>query len=212
MLFTIIKQELAINIKNLSGLTHSLMFFLITISIFAITTNIDSNAIAIAIMWTCLTFAILLASSGQFQKDFDDGTFEQLYLSGYAFELIILAKIFANWLFNVVPLIIALPVIAVILKIPSDLIVDLILIAGVASLIINFMVSFGTSLTLSASSTSSLLTILVLPLLIPIIIFANTALDSNFTVSIKFLTTLLVFLSPALTFATAAAVRVNIVD
>ncbi len=212
MLLSIIKQELIINIKNSSNLVQSLVFFLITASIFAITTNIDNINLAVAIIWVCLTFAILLGCNQQFQRDFDDGTFEQLYLSGYLFELIILVKIFANWLFNTLPLIIILPIVALILKIPSNLIVDLILIALIASLLINFLVSFGTSLTLSTNSTSSLLTILVLPLSIPTIIFANSGLNGDFMVAIKLLFGLLIFLTPILTLATSAAVRINVVD
>ncbi len=217
MFLSIIKQELAINIKNSSNLVQSLIFFLITTSIFAITTNIDNIDTALAIMWICLTFAILLSSNQQFQRDFDDGTFEQLYLSGYVFELIILAKIIANWLFNTLPLIIILPIIALILKVPNSLIFDslifnLVAIALIASLLINFTVSFGSSLTLSANSSSSLLIILVLPLLIPIIIFANAAFGGDFIVSVKFLLAILIFLVPILTLATAYATRISLVE
>jgi heme exporter protein B len=212
MLLSIIKQEFAISIKNLSNLAQSMIFFLITASIFALTTNSNSTEISISIIWICLTFAILLSSNQQFQRDFDDGTFEQLYLSGYVFELIILAKIIANWLFNTLPLIIILPIIALILKIPSSLIFDLVAISLIASLLINFMVSFGSSLTLSANSSSSLLIILVLPLLIPIIIFANAAFGGDFTTSIKLLLAILTFLAPILIFGTALATKISLIE
>jgi heme exporter protein B len=212
MFFYIIKQELTINLKNLSNLTHCLIFFLITTSIFAITTNIDNKAIAIAIIWICLIFGILLSSGHLFQQDFEDGTLEQLYLSGYIFEIIILAKVIANWLFNVLPLIIILPIIAMILKIPNNLLGHLILIALITSLLISFLVSFGASLTLSANSTSAMITVLILPLLIPTIIFANLGVESDFIASAKILVSLLIFLIPILTFATSLAIKVNITD
>jgi heme exporter protein B len=212
MLLAIIKQELTISIKNASNLVQSLVFFLITISIFAITTNINDTNIAIAIIWICLTFAILLASNQQFQRDFDDGTFEQLYLSGYVFEIIILTKIFANWLFNTLPLIVILPIIALILKVPSNLFFDLIAISLISSLLINFMVSFASSLTLCANSSSCLLTILVLPLLVPIMIFANTAFNGDFAISIKLLLAIFIFLAPILTFGTSLAIKLGLVD
>ncbi len=212
MLSSLIRQELIINIKSSGNLAQSLVFLLITASIFAFTTNIDNTATSVAIIWVCLTFAILLGCNQQFQQDFDDGTLEQLYLSGYVFELIILTKIFANWLFNTLPLIIFLPIIALILKIPENLILDLITVAIIASLIINFLVSFGTSLTLSTNSTSSLLIILILPLTIPTIIFANAGLTNDFGAAIKLLLGLLIFLIPILTFATSAAIKINVVD
>ncbi|MFT5703418.1 MAG: heme exporter protein B [Rickettsiales bacterium] len=211
MFLNLIKQEFLIQLRNPSGLLQSIVFFLISTSLFAITTNIENDTTAIAIIWICLTFAILLSSS-QFQKDFDDGTFEQLFLSGQIFELIILSKIISNWLFNSLPLIITLPIISLLFGLRSELLINLFITAIIASLIINFLVSFGSSLTLSSNQTSSLLTILILPLLIPIIIFANLALGGDFVVSIKFLLAILVFLTPILTYTTSVAIRTNIVD
>jgi len=215
MILAVIKQQLLVNLKSPSSIIHPLIFFLITTSIFAITIDTYNSGVAIAIIWVCLIFAILL-STDQWQKDFGDGTFEQLILSGYAFEIIIFTKIISGWLLNSLPLIIILPIIALLLRLDSSLIINLLIVAIIATLIINFLVSFGASLTLSANSTSSLLTILVLPLLIPIIIFANSALGGNlgenFVISIKFLFALLIFLIPALTFATAAAVKLNVID
>ncbi|MFT6107001.1 MAG: heme exporter protein B [Rickettsiales bacterium] len=211
MFSVLIKQEFLLQIKNPSGLIQSIVFFMISTSIFAITTNIEKDTTAIAIIWICLTFAILL-SSGQFQKDFDDGTFEQLFLSGEVFELIILNKIISNWLFNSLPLLVILPIIGLLFGLANNLIINLSITAIIASVIINFLVSFGSSLTLSSNQTSALLTVLILPLLIPIIIFANLALGGDFAISIKFLLAILIFLAPILTYATAAAIRTNVVD
>lgn len=211
MPFFIIKQEFIINIKNLGNLMQSLIFLLITTSIFAITTSNDNPTIAFAIIWICLVFAILLACN-QLQRDFDDGTFEQLYLSGYIFELIILVKIISNWLFAALPLIIILPIVAIFLKIPSDLILNLFLVALLSSFLISFLANFGSSLILSAKSNSALLSILVLPLLIPVVIFSNCALGQEPLVPIKLLLAITIFLLPVLTFATAASVRIHLID
>lgn len=211
MFLNIIKHDLLIQLKNPIGIIQSVIFFIIATSIFGITTNIDNSSNSIAIIWVILSFAILLSSSN-FQKDFEDGSFEQLILSGYFFEIIILAKIIAGWISNSLPLILILPIIAIFLKLETNLIYNLILVAIIASLIINFLVSFGSALTLSSSGTSSLLTILILPLLIPIIIFSNSAFSNDFTVSVKFLSALLIFLIPILTFGTSVAVKANVID
>lgn len=212
MFLSVIKHEIKIQLKNIHNLIHALVFLLITTSIFAISINVENSQTSIAIIWICLIFAILLANNSCFQKDFDDGTFEQLFLSGYVFELIIFAKIFANWLASCLSLIVILPIVALTLKVDSSLIFQLLTIAAIATLIINFMVAFGSSLTLSANATSLILTILILPLLIPIIIFANSAFNNDFLVAVKFLLALLVFLIPLLTLATTASVRININD
>lgn len=212
MLYFLIKQEVIIAFGKLNNLINSTAFFVIAVSIFAINFNNDNVQLNIGIIWLCLTFAILLGSNNCFQEDFYDGTFEQLFLSGYSFELIIVGKILSNWLINSLPLIIILPFVALILRIDGSYITDLVVIAAVATMLINFIVSFGASLVLSANNTGSLLTILVLPFLIPIIIFANSALSNDFYWSLKFLLALLVLLAPILTFATGAAIKLSITE
>lgn len=212
MLSLIIKHEAALQIKNIHNLIQSVIFFIITTSIFALTIGVENNQTSIAVLWICLIFSILLAGNNCFDKDFDDGTFEQLFLSGYIFELIIFSKILSQWLTNSLPLIIVLPAVALILKIDGALIFKLTIISVIATFLINFMVSLGAALTISASKSVSLLTILILPLLVPIIIFANSALGGDFEFSVKFLLALLVFLTPILTFAISIAVKVNVVD
>ncbi len=226
MPFFIFRQEFLLNLKNFSNLAQALIFFLITATIFAITTNIGADKISeefakqitVAILWICLTFAILLACNQHLQRDFNDGTLEQLYLSGYYFELVILTKILSNWLFNVLPLIIFLPVVALILRLPSQVTLELFLLSIIISLLINFLVSFGSSLTLGLGLNNGgdvLLVILILPLLIPIIIFANAGLSSlggDFWWAVKLISALFIFFTPILTFASSAAVRFNLID
>ena len=209
MFLAITKHEILNHSKNVSGILQSLIFFLIAISLFAITAGQIKQPVAV--IWVCLSFAILL-SSNSFQKDFNDGTFEQLILSGHIFELIILAKIIANWLCNSLPLIVILPISTILLKLDPNLIWHLFLTAIIATLIINFLLSFGYALTLSSSQTNALLTVLILPLALPILIFANSSLGGDFQMSVKFLLGLLAFLAPLLTFATALSVKVNVVD
>jgi heme exporter protein B len=209
VIYTIIKQELRLILKRPANLANSLAFFFIAISIFAISFDKQLN---IGAIWICLLFSILLGTINIFKEDFDDGTIEQLFLSGILFELIIAAKMFAAWLIYCLPLIISIPLAATFLKLDSSQIFNLTLVVTLVTLIISFLASFCASLTLSTNSSHSLVTILVLPLAVPIIIFANNAFGDadNFYTSLKFLSALLIFLAPILIIASCAAIKLNI--
>jgi len=222
MIAVIIKQELRLIFKKFSNIINPVIFFFIAISIFAISfTNLaDSNIhkqLNIAIIWFCLVFSILLGLNHSFKEDFEDGSMEQLFMSGYMFEIIIVGKIFANWIIYCLPLILAIPLLVMVLGIENQVILHLTLISIIVTLIINFIASFCAGLILSSGSGHSLLTILVLPLTIPVIIFANSAFSNNtdiavFYSSLRFLLAILAFLVPILTFATAAVIRINLDD
>jgi len=219
MILNIFKQEIILTFRNLNHLLNQVIFFFITISIFAISlansNNDQTNQIlAMSVIWFCLIFSILLHSNNFFKKDFDDGWLEQLLISGHNFSLIIAIKIFANWLISCLILIIAFPLAAVMLKLNSDILINLIFISAIGSLLIKLIASLCAGLILSTNSNNSLLIILVLPLTIPIIIFANAAVSTLapdlFFSSLKFLLAILIFLAPILIFSTAAAIRFNI--
>ena len=219
MFKAIISRELNLIFAKTDQMVNPLIFFFITLSIFALCfSNLSDNSVYqqlnIGIIWLCLIFSILLGINRCFKEDFADGTIEQLLISGHIFELIITAKILANWLIYCLPLIISIPIAALILKLDLDLILNLMLIATLVSLIINFIASFGAALIVAVNCGHALLTILVLPLTIPIIIFANSAfIDPDpelFYSSLKFLLAALAFLAPILTFSASLAIRLNI--
>ncbi|MDA0902145.1 MAG: heme exporter protein CcmB [Proteobacteria bacterium] len=219
MVTLIIKQELSLAFSKLSNVINPLIFFFISISIFSISFgNLVHQEIYqqlnIAVIWFCLMFSILLGANHCFKEDFEDGTIEQLFMSGYMFELIVATKILGNWITHCLPLILVVPIAAIILKLTPDLIINLILVTAIVTLIISFIASFCSSLILGANAGYSLLTILVMPLSIPIIIFANSAFinfdQQIFTSSLQFLLAILVFLTPILIISTGAAIRLNI--
>lgn len=163
-------------------------------------------------IWFCLIFSIILGSNNFAKQDFEDGSLEQLLLSGNIFSLIIATKIFAHWLIYSSPIILIIPLIIIILGLEANLILYLVLLASIVTMIVNLITCFAASLVLSNKTGSMLLTILVMPLIVPIIIFANCSLFSqeSFLFSLKILIALLVFLFPILASASAVAIKVNL--
>lgn len=174
--------------------------------------NKGQSYINISAIWFCLIFSIILGSNNFLKQDFEDGSLEQLLLSGNPFSFIIFAKIFANWLIYSLPIIISIPVISLILGLESKIIIYLTLSAIITTIIVNLFSCFASSLVLLSHSGSSLLTILILPMTIPIIIFANNSIIDyqSFLFSIKILFALFIFLLPIMILGITLAVKTNL--
>jgi len=218
MLTTIITRDLKLAFNNVSQFFNPIIFFFITITIFAILANHFEFAnqlnYQILVIWFCLIFAIILGISNFLKEDFSDGSLEQLVIQPHLFSLIILARVISNWLIYCLPLIIFIPLAAIILRIEFNLLQNLISLTIIVSLLINFIACFCASLTISSNKNESLLTILILPLIVPIIIFANSAfidLDhNNFVNSLFFLILIFTFLSPILILLSSLAVKISL--
>ena len=55
-----------------------------------------------------------------FRQDFDDGGIEQLFLSQHPPTLLIFGKVIAHWIITGVPMLIIVPVMALLLYIPNQ--------------------------------------------------------------------------------------------
>ena len=221
MLLAIFKKEYLENSRNFSSIISSVAFFLLSLAIFAFIADVNNNLvsnIAIANIWILILFTILFSSGDSFKKDFEDGNFEQFFLSGNHLELIILAKIFSNWCFKILPLIISLPVALAILKVDLQICLALIVNALITTFILALIIAFSDALTLAINKNSAFLLLLILPVILPILIFANSALlnfgQNNFyelfLSNIGFLVAILVFLLPIFTIAIAQILKINL--
>lgn len=215
---SIIYRDLKLAFSNLGQIFNQLVFFFIAITIFAISfknsaLENQSNS-QISVIWFCLIFSVIIGISNFLKEDFLDGSLEQILINHPNLEIIILAKIIANWLIYSLPLIIFLPLAALILKIDLLSIQSLIALALIVTLLVNLISCFCASLTLSCNKNESLLTILILPLIIPVVIFANSAFintdPTKFFNSLFFLVLILIFLAPILIFLTSFAVKISV--
>ncbi len=218
MILAIISRDYKLAFSNVSQFFNPIIFFFIAISIFAISlvnvSDQDQLIYQICVIWFCLIFSIIISVSSFLKEDFADGSLEQILISGSYFEIAIFAKIISNWLIYSLPLIIFIPLAAIILKIENVSSQNLVTLAIIVTMIINLIGCFGASLTIGANKNESLLTVLILPLIIPVVIFANSAFinlnPENFSNSLMFLGLILVFLAPILIFFTSFAVKISI--
>ena len=102
MIIGIISRDLKLAFNNISQFFNQIIFFFIAISIFAISldgfTDNSKSLYQISIIWFCLIFSIIIGIGNFLKEDFLDGNLEQLLINSNYFEMVILAKIIANWL------------------------------------------------------------------------------------------------------------------
>lgn len=137
--------------------------------------------IAAGVVWVAALLAALLSLDRVFAVDFEDGSLDQIILSGQSTTLVVAAKVAAHWLTTGVPLIIVSPVLAVTLQLPSEGYVTLVFALLLGTPTVSLIGALGAALVLGARRGGVLLSLLVLPLYIPVLIFGTAAVEASIT-------------------------------
>jgi len=178
----ILLRDLKLAMRQGSDVAVLVMFFVITVSLFPFAVGPEPGVltrIAAGVLWVTALLATILSLDRLFQSDFDDGSLDLLMMSAPPLELIILAKVAAHWLVAGLPLIIAAPILAIVLRLPADGFLVLIAAMAIGTPTLSLIGAVGAALTLGARRSGMLLSLLVLPLYIPVLIFGVAAIDAG---------------------------------
>ncbi|MFA7540476.1 MAG: heme exporter protein CcmB [Lysobacterales bacterium] len=134
--------------------------------------------IAAAIVWLAVVLAILLALDSLFRPDADDGSLEQLMTAPAALPALVLAEVMAFWLTAALPLILATPLFAIMLHLPTQQLPLLLLTLLLATPTLAWIGAACAALTVHAHRSGMLLALLLLPLAAPVLILAMGCLDA----------------------------------
>ncbi len=180
-MMAILARELRLSLRHGADTLAALLFFLVAASLFPLAIGPAPETLgrlAPGIIWVCALLAALLPLDRLFGADFDDGSLDQLLLSGVAPPLIALAKAMAHWLVTGVPLLLAALPLAVMLRLPEDAAPALIggLLPG--TMVLSLLGTTAAAIVLGARRGGVLLPLLVLPLAAPTLIFGVAAADA----------------------------------
>lgn len=134
--------------------------------------------LAAAVIWIATVLAQLLALENLFRPDADDGSLEQIMTAPAPLPLLVLAKVTAFWLTTALPLIIAAPVFATMLRLPADDVPLLVVTQALATPTLAWIGAACAALTVHARRGGMLMALLVLPLTVPVLILAMGTLDA----------------------------------
>jgi heme exporter protein B len=159
--------------------------------------------------------ASLLSLDSLFKSDADDGTLEQLALSGQGLTLIVVAKTCAHWLVTGLALVIVSPIVAIALSIPASAFATMMLSLALGTLTLSWLGAIGAGLTIGLRRGNVLLSLIVLPLATPLLIFGAAATDraiseTSTAGALYFLAALCVFTCTLAPWAATAALRITL--
>jgi heme exporter protein B len=177
----VLRRELVLSLRHGADTLGAVLFFLLAGALFPLAIGPSPEVlgrIAPGIIWVCALLAALLPLDRLFGADFEDGSLDQLLLSGLGGSGVALAKAAGHWLVTGLPLLLAAGPLAVMLRMDTAALPVLLagLLAGTLSL--SLLGAMAAAIVLGARRGGVLLPLLVLPLATPILIFGAAATDA----------------------------------
>ena len=180
--YRLILRDIHLVIKGSSDAGAALLFYLLAIIMFPLSSGTETTlltSIAGGAIWVAALFSSLLSLDRLFRSDFEDGSLEQLVLSGMSLETIVISKCFAHWLTNGLPIVILSPVLALIIGLDFSYwwILCLTLLLGTPSL--TLIGATPAALSCAIGKGGVLTALIILPLMLPVLILGSGAISAE---------------------------------
>ncbi len=169
---TLVRRDLALALRRPGALALPVVFFVLVAALFPFAVGPDARLlarIAPGIVWVAALLASLLPVETLVAPDAADGTVDQVVVRGIALETWTAARLVAHWLGFAVPLLLALPVAAVLLGLPDLGALATGLALGTPALAA--LALLAASLTAGLRGGGALAGLIVVPLALPVLIF-----------------------------------------
>jgi heme exporter protein B len=214
----IVQREMRLSFRRPEQLLQPLVFFLIVTTLFPLGLSLQLSQlrdVAPGVLWVAALLSSLLALDSLFKSDADDGTLEQLVLSGQGLITIVVAKTVAHWLVTGLALVLVSPIVGTALGIPTGAFATMLLSLALGTLTLSWLGAIGAGLTIGLRRGNVLLSLIVLPLATPLLIFGAAATEraisgTSTAGALYFLAALCVFTCTLAPFAAAAALRITL--
>jgi len=177
----LVMRELRLAIRHPADTLSAVMFFVLVAALFPFGVGPSPELLARlapGVLLAAALLAALLPLDRLFGAEAEDGSLDQLLLSGLHPASIAAAKALGHWITTGIPLVLATPLAAALLNLPTEAWGAAMLALGLASAILSVFGAAGAALTLGARRGGVLLPLLVLPLSIPAVIFGAAAIEA----------------------------------
>jgi len=177
----LLARELRLALRHPADTLAAVMFFVLVAALFPFGIGPAPEALARLAPGALLASALLAALlplDRMFGADAEDGSLDQLLLSGLGPAAVAAAKAAAHWLTTGLPLLAATPIAAAMLNLPVEAWPAAIMALGLAAAFLSLLGTAGAALTLGARRGGVLLPLLVLPLAIPAVIFGAAGIEA----------------------------------
>ncbi len=214
------KRELLIQVRQIRYLVNSCLFFLMLLFIFPLTLRPEltlMRTIAPGLIWMAILLSTLLSAERLFQQDYEHGVIEQWLVSGQSLNLIVGAKVLAHWFFNLLPILVLCPLIAILFSFSlwETWVLALSLLCGTPALF--FLCALAAAFGVGINQRGALMALILLPLTLPLLIFGSGTLsiamqDLSISGYLALLLAMSVIAAGFLPYAIAGVMRISHID
>ncbi|MEO6064603.1 MAG: heme exporter protein CcmB [Lysobacterales bacterium] len=213
----LLSRDLQMALRRPDDALQPLLFAVIVAALFPFALGADAARlapIAGGVTWVVALLALLIGLDSVYRGDEEDGSLDQLLVSGQPLALLCAARMLAHWLVVGLPLVLVTPLLGRMLGMPArTLMVALVSLA----LGTGVLVAIGhvcAALAVAAKRSVILVPLLVLPLAVPVLIFGAGAVQADLiglspAAPLLLLAAGLALAIPLAPLATAAALRLN---
>ena len=177
----VLQRELALAFRQKAELLQPLMFLLMVVTLFPLGVGPGPDTlqrIGPGVIWIAAILSSLMGMDRLFRDDYQDGSLEQLQMSGIPLYITALVKVLSHWLVTFVPLLVLSPLLAMFLNLTLDMYKALILTLLLGTPLLSLIGAIAVGLTVGLQRGSVLLALLLIPVFIPLLIFATSAVDA----------------------------------
>ena len=174
----LIERDLRLAVRRPGEWLQPLGFFVIVTVLFPLALDPELSRLrdmAPGVIWVGALLSSLLALELLFREDGQDGSLEQLALSGLSLAWLLLAKTCVHWLLTGLPLVLVAPLLATALGAPAASLPGLMAALFLGSIALSLIGAIGAALTLGLRRGGTLLALIVLPLAVPVLVFGAQA-------------------------------------
>ena len=150
------------------------MFAVLVIVLFALALGGDPDLlarVAAAVLWLSVLLAGQLALDTLFRSDAEDGSLEQWMLSPVPLAWLVLVRTFMHWITSALPLLVAMPLLAELLRLPHAQLPVLMASLALGTPLLSLIGAVVAALTVGMKRSGILVALLALPLYVPVLVF-----------------------------------------
>ncbi|MBU8540704.1 heme exporter protein CcmB [Falsiroseomonas tokyonensis] len=177
----VLGREVRLALRHPADTLAAVLFFVLVCALFPFGIGPSPEIlarIAPGALLAAALLAALLPLDRLFGAEAEDGSLDQLLLSGLPPSALAGAKALGHWVVTGLPLLLATPIAAAMLNLPVEAWGTAALALGLATGVLSLFGAAGAALTLGARRGGVLLPLLVLPLSIPAVIFGAAAIEA----------------------------------
>jgi heme exporter protein B len=150
------------------------LFALLVVVLFALALGAEPAALARAapaVLWLSVLLAGLLALDTLFRGDAEDGSLDQWLLAPVPLPWLVLVRTAMHWATTALPLLLATPVLAELMHLPSRELPVLMISLALGTPILSLLGAVVAALTVGMRRAGILVALLALPLYVPVLVF-----------------------------------------